>query len=57
MRDNAKDLKYWTFIKVVETDTYYVFSFMKRNSSSYKIKYEGYLQLIYRFLLMTCILN
>jgi hypothetical protein len=34
--------KDWILIRVVETYTYYVLSFMKRNSCSHKLRYEEY---------------
>ena len=37
-------------IKVVETNTYHVLSFVKRNNYSYKLRYERYLELIYKCL-------
>jgi hypothetical protein len=44
---------YWDciLISVVQIVTYYVHSFVKWSSCSYKMKYKGYLELIYRCLL------
>jgi len=40
-------LKYWIFIRAVETNTYYVFFFlMKGTNCSHKLRYKGCLELI-----------
>jgi len=41
----------WILIRVVQIVIYYVPSFVKWSSCSYKMRYKGYLELIYRCLL------
>jgi hypothetical protein len=37
-----------SLIRAVKTNTYYVIFFMKGSNYSHKLRYKGYLQLIYR---------